>query len=78
MYDDHYLPRPDAKTAQQVDNGIQIQHASGTLNAAAYLQRKGVPLNVALRVLSRPWRRRGGYQLSTLQPEEQEDLPVIS
>ncbi len=60
MYDDNYLPRPDVKTAVQVDNGILIQQASGTLIAADYLYRKGVPMNVALRVLAYPWRRRGG------------------
>ena len=68
MNDDHYLPRPDAKTAQQVNNGILIQHSSGTQNAAHYLQRKGVPFNVALRVLSRPWRRRGGSEIAGEAP----------
>jgi hypothetical protein len=56
--DNHYLPRPDRASAVKVDLAIAVQEAQGTLAAASYLKNAGIPFPVALRVLTRPHRRR--------------------
>lgn len=58
MNDDHYLPRPDKESAVRVNNAITIQATAGTYAAALYLHRRGIAFPVALRVLTRPHRRR--------------------
>lgn len=58
MNEDHFLPRPDAESAIRVNNAITIQATGGTFAAAQYLQRRGIAFPVALRVLTRPHRRR--------------------
>ena len=56
--DNHYLPRPDRASAVKVDLAIAVQATQGTLAAANYLKDAGVAFQVALRVLTRPHRRR--------------------
>ncbi|HEY0062357.1 MAG TPA: hypothetical protein VGC21_09570 [Telluria sp.] len=58
MSDDHFLPRPDFRTAKQVEQAIEVQQVLDTHAAALYLRKRGVDLEVALRVLTRPQRRR--------------------
>jgi len=56
--DNHHLPRPDRASAVKVDLAIAVQSAQGTLAAANFLKTAGIPFPVALRVLTRPHRRR--------------------
>lgn len=56
--DNHHLPRPDHASAVKVDLAVAVQSAHGTLAAANYLKSAGIPFPVALRVLTRPHRRR--------------------
>lgn len=49
--------RKDRMTAIRVEKGLLIQQSSSTREAAAYLASKGVPLQVAQRVLTTPHRR---------------------
>lgn len=44
--------RNDILTAQKIDVGIIFQAMLGTISAAEYLRRSGVPLEIALRVLT--------------------------
>ncbi|MGK5058973.1 hypothetical protein ACQ4WY_18775 [Janthinobacterium sp. LB2P49] len=44
--------RSDILTAQKIDVGIIFQAMLGTISAAEYLRRSGVPLEIALRVLT--------------------------
>lgn len=50
--------RQDAHTAAIVNQAILYQERIGTDYAAAYLSCRGVSMDVAMRVLSRPWQRR--------------------
>lgn len=50
--------RMDVETAKVVNQGILFQQRLGTDYAAAYLSCRGINVDVALRVLSRPWERR--------------------
>jgi len=50
--------RTDMETAKIVNQGILFQERIGIDYAAAYLSCRGVSVDVALRVLSRPWERR--------------------
>lgn len=50
--------RQDAKTASIVNQALLFQERIGTDYAAAYLSCKGVNVDVAIRVLSRPRERR--------------------
>jgi hypothetical protein len=61
MNDAHHLPRPDIRTAKKVEQGIAVQQVLDTHAAARYLQSKGVAFEVALRVLTRPARRRSSH-----------------
>lgn len=56
--DKHYIPRPDHASAVKVDLAIAVQETHGTRAAADYLKSCGIAFPVALRVLTRPWRRR--------------------
>jgi hypothetical protein len=56
--DNHYLPRPDRASAVKVDLAIAVQESQGTRAAANYLKEAGIAFPVALRVLTRPSRRR--------------------
>ena len=59
LRDDAYqLPRPDHKTAKKVEQGINLQAAVDTRAAAVYMRERGIDFEVALRVLTRPARRR--------------------
>jgi hypothetical protein len=51
--------RHDAVTAQKVEVGIIFQAMLGPSDAKDYMLNNGVPLEVALRVLNQPQRRRG-------------------
>jgi hypothetical protein len=53
--------RKDAKTASIVNQALLFQERIGTDYAAAYLNCKGVNVEVAIRVLSRPRERRKYY-----------------
>lgn len=50
--------RQDSKTALFVELAIAIQFASGTPQAAEYLQKKGVDVKLAIRTLMQPYARR--------------------
>ena len=50
--------RRDLVTAALVEQGIALQEQAGTSYAAVFLDYKGVPVDIALRVLLRPNQRR--------------------
>lgn len=50
-------PRTDRLTAAKVERGLYVQRAGSTRAAANYMAANGVPLHVALRVLTTPHRR---------------------
>ena len=52
------LMRRDFVTAALVEQSIALQNQAGTRYAAVFLDYKGVPVEVALRVLLRPQERR--------------------
>lgn len=56
--DDYHIPRPDHKTAKKVEQAIAVQDAIDTHTAAQYLRARGIDFAIALRVLTRPGRRR--------------------
>jgi hypothetical protein len=56
--DAHHLPRPDHKSAKKIEQALNLQAALDTRAAAVYLQARGIDFAVALRVLTRPSRRR--------------------
>ncbi len=56
-----YLPRPDFRTAKQVEQGIAVQEALDTHAAALFLQSRGVDMAIAMRVLTRPDQRRRSH-----------------
>jgi hypothetical protein len=58
MPDDYHLPRPDHKSAKKVEQALAVQAAIDTQAAAQYLRSRGIGFEVALRVLTRPARRR--------------------
>ena len=58
MADDYHLPRPDHKSAKKVEQALAVQAAIDTKTAAQYLRARGIDFAVALRVLTRPARRR--------------------
>lgn len=54
--------RRDMTTAALVEQGIALQNQAGTKYAAVFLDYKGVPVDIALRVLLHPnQRRRMGF-----------------
>lgn len=53
----HYV-RSDFDMAVLVEEGIALQDQAGTRFAAVFLDYKGVPVDIALRVLLRPTERR--------------------
>lgn len=50
--------RRDLVTAALVEQSIALQEQAGTSYAAVFLDYKGVPVDIALRVLLRPQQRR--------------------
>ncbi|WP_426107872.1 hypothetical protein [Massilia sp. TSP1-1-2] len=58
MDDHHHLPRPDYKSAKRVEQALNVQAVLDTHAAALYLRSRGIDFAVALRVLTRPARRR--------------------
>ena len=50
-------PRTDRLTAAKVERGLYVQRAGSTRAAANYMFNNGVPLHVAVRVLTTPHRR---------------------
>lgn len=50
--------RRDLVTAALVEQSIALQEQAGTSYAAVFLDYKGVPVDIALRVLLRPHQRR--------------------
>ena len=50
-------PRTDRLTAAKVEKGLFVQRSSSTRAAAQYMASNGVPLHVALRVLTTPFKR---------------------
>lgn len=50
--------RRDFVTAALVEQSIALQEQAGTRYAAVFLDYKGVPVDIALRVLLRPHQRR--------------------
>ena len=61
MHETYYIPRPDHKTAKQVEQAIAVQQVVDTQAAAQYLRARGVDFEIALRVLTRPSRRRRSH-----------------
>lgn len=57
----YHLPRPDHKTAKKVEQAINVQAVLDTHAAALYLRSRGIDFAVALRVLTRPARRRRSH-----------------
>jgi hypothetical protein len=57
--------RRDFVTAALVEQSIALQSQAGTRYAAVFLDYKGVPVDVALRVLLRPNERRKMLSLSS-------------
>lgn len=57
--------RRDFATAALVEQGIALQNQAGTAYAAVFLDYKGVPVDIALRVLLRPSQRRTSERQST-------------
>jgi hypothetical protein len=49
--------RLDRVTAEKVERGLYIQRTISTVEAAKFFQTVGVPVNVAIRVLTTPHRR---------------------
>lgn len=49
--------RTDRQTALKVEKGLIIQRSSSTNEAAQYLSARGVPMHVAVRVLTTPHKR---------------------
>lgn len=58
MDQSYFIPRPDHKTAKKIEQAIQVQAVTDTPTAARYLMERGIDFAVALRVLTRPDRRR--------------------
>jgi hypothetical protein len=58
MDDAYHIPRPDHKSAKKVEQALAVQAALDTRSAAMYLRARGIDFAVALRVLTRPSRRR--------------------
>jgi hypothetical protein len=58
MNDGYHIPRPDHKSAKKVEQALAVQAAVDTMAAAQYLRARGIDFAVALRVLTRPSRRR--------------------
>ena len=56
--DAYHLPRPDHKTAKKIEQAINVQAELDTRAAALYLRARGIDFAIALRVLTRPARRR--------------------
>lgn len=50
--------RSNRLVAEQVEVGLVLQEMLGTSAAAKYLFTRLIPLNLAVRVLTRPWQRR--------------------
>lgn len=51
--------RLDRLSAVLIDAVLNNWEAQGTVSAARVMAENGVPLHVAVRVLTRPWERRG-------------------
>lgn len=62
------LMRRDFITAALVEEGIALQRQAGTKFAAVFLDYKGIPVDVALRVLLRPNERRKIFALPKSPP----------
>lgn len=58
MQDSYHIPRPDHKSAKKVEQALAVQQVLDTHAAALYLRSRGIDFAVALRVLTRPSRRR--------------------
>lgn len=56
--DDTPQSRANRLCAEQVEVALVMQEMLGTVAAANYLCEKSIPVNVAARVLTRPWARR--------------------
>lgn len=52
------LSRAHRLCAEQVEVSLVMQEMLGTRAAASYLFEKGISIDVATRVLTRPWQRR--------------------
>jgi arsenate reductase-like glutaredoxin family protein len=50
-------PRTNRTMAITVEKGLYVQRSSTTRKAAVYLATNGVPMHVAVRVLTTPYRR---------------------
>ncbi|MCS0583387.1 hypothetical protein NX784_17490 [Massilia pinisoli] len=50
--------RSNRLVAEQVEVALVLQEMLGTSAAAKYLYARLIPLNLAMRVLTRPWQRR--------------------
>ncbi len=61
MQDSYYIPRPDHKSAKKVEQALAVQQVLDTHAAAMYLRSRGIDFAVALRVLTRPSRRRSSH-----------------
>ncbi len=53
------MDRPNLTTAEIVEFGLVLQASETSSSIAMYLEERGVPFNVIVRVLAEPPRRRG-------------------
>lgn len=58
MHEQYYFTRTDHASAAIVNEGIALQITEGTYFAAAYMNAHNINIDIAMRVLSRPWQRR--------------------
>jgi hypothetical protein len=58
MPDSYQIPRPDHKSAKKVEQALAVQATLDTHAAAMFLRARGIDFAIALRVLTRPARRR--------------------
>lgn len=61
MNETYYIPRPDHKTAKRVEQALAMQQVLDTHAAAMFLRSRGIEFEIALRVLTRPSRRRASH-----------------
>jgi hypothetical protein len=54
--------RPNVRQARLIDHALQVQAAAGTRSAAAMLAICGIDVRLAVRVLAKPYLRRGRHK----------------
>ena len=75
---DKHILRKDHDTARTIDQCIGIQNCYGTFCAAMLLRGKGVDIELALRVLTKPSLRRPIQEVDLLEPRMYGAVSAIS